>query len=130
VEGLPSSSDFRRVWGSSLDDVYAAGGSVLMRFDGDSWSEVSIPGVTPGSWIWQCVDGTGFANVFVGAMRWENFGRDRVGKVFHFDGASWLEVLPEQSKCGVDDIWARAAAVSIRSRVLESNRPPRANPTS
>jgi hypothetical protein len=70
-----------KVWGSGPSDVWAVGtGGIIEHFDGAAWSAVAP--VTGDRLI--AVWGTGADDVYA-------VGGDGVGRVLHYDGASWAE---------------------------------------
>ncbi len=81
------------VWGSAPDDVWSAGFSSLIHFDGTRWSQEAV-GVV------------GFADSISG------FGPDDVwatgfGSLFHYDGAAWTAVDAGLADgTSVTDLWA------------------------
>ncbi len=96
---------FLNVWGSSEDNLYAAGGTpdngVLMRWDGTAWTEVLLDTEVP---LLTWAFGFGANDITV-------VGNE--GTIVHFDGAVWTlqETPTEQDLWGVwgaapDDLWA------------------------
>jgi hypothetical protein len=84
--------DFGRlnnIWGSGANDVYAAGWLHLLRYDGDTWSEVSLPqSVVFLTEVW----GTGRNDVWV-FYGGSGYGASSLAKgMFHFDGVDWESV--------------------------------------
>lgn len=88
---------WRRLWGTSSKDIWAAGSS-LMHYDGESWSEASRIGADA---IW----GSSPTDIWVGSSN----------EIYHYDGTSWS--LSPSSRglkqyiigiwgSGPDDVWA------------------------
>jgi photosystem II stability/assembly factor-like uncharacterized protein len=78
------------VWGSADNDVWVVGDTgTVLHYDGTSWSPV--PDLPPHDDIlmYTAVHGSDASNVYVTGV-----GRDRVGRVAKFDGATWSNVGP------------------------------------
>jgi len=89
-----------RIWGSGLDNVYAVGSDLLVRYDGSSWSPVET-GLRFKNFraIW----GSGPSDIFIVSQGVGTMGRVW-GRIYHYDGASWSEVgIPCVS--GLTAVW-------------------------
>jgi hypothetical protein len=91
---------FKSVWGSGPDDVYAAGLSTVLHWNGTSWSD-AVPAVAKslsasGFTVW----GTGPSDVYLGASA-------RGGlTLFHWDGSAWTSNQTPESATLAMDVWA------------------------
>lgn len=90
--------ELRRVWGSSADDIWAAGrmrsmvdGCKVLHFDGSSWSEIEAPAYNYSA-IWGTAAGS---DVY--------FLLGAIGTVQHYDGDLWDEV--DLTDVEIGDIW-------------------------
>jgi hypothetical protein len=68
------------VWGSSPTDVYTGGQTALWHYDGSSWTQVSLPGISAKQRIFS-IWGRGSSDVYVVAEK---------GRVFHKTAAGWV----------------------------------------
>jgi hypothetical protein len=79
-------SGFWGVWGSSVNDIYAVGGSVtqkgvVLHFDGEYWRRIALPDTHCDRYgdVW----GTSENNVFI---------LGGLGRVYHYNGSIWKEM--------------------------------------
>ena len=96
----PTDGWLRDVWASGPSDLWVVGGSisagegppaVILHFDGERWSWVDPPVVTPIKALW------GIARDDVWAVGDE-------GAILHFTGDRW-EVIPSGTRAGLETIW-------------------------
>jgi cysteine-rich repeat protein len=69
-----------QIWGSGPDNVWV-GGNMVAHFDGTSWVQVTVPGITDGINRVDAIWGSGPSDVYVAA-----------GTVQHWDGTAWSAV--------------------------------------
>ena len=69
-------SELRGIWGTAHDNVYACGSSHLLRYDGSSWSIISLGTYNDFESIWGC----SASDVWVLAQN---------RYMLHFDGSKW-----------------------------------------
>ena len=97
--------EIQDVWGSSANNVYAAGFGTLQHWDGSAWS--TVPGIAGGS-----VSGSGPNDVWVGQSN----------GMWHWDGTSWsrspqLEgtFIQSVSAAGPGDAWAAVLSAGTQT---------------
>jgi hypothetical protein len=105
MAGTFGGGEIQDVWGSSANNVYAAGFATLQHWDGSAWS--TVPGITGSS-----VSGSGPNDVWVGTSN----------GMWHFDGTSWsrsaqLEgtFIQSVSAAGPGDAWAAVLSAGTQT---------------
>jgi len=105
MAGTFGGGEIQDVWGSSANDVYAAGFGTLQHWDGSAWS--TVPGIAGGS-----VSGSGPNDVWVGQSN----------GMWHWDGTSWsrspqLEgtFIQSVSAAGPGDAWAAVLSAGTQT---------------
>jgi hypothetical protein len=91
------------VWGSSGTDVFAVGQDAatneiggILHYDGNSWSEMTIPGSGALHSVW----GSSGSDVFaVGPS----------GRILHYDGTSWSEMTSPTSE-SLEGVWGSSSS--------------------
>jgi hypothetical protein len=92
------------LWGSGADDMYAAGLTRLLHYNGDTWSEVSLP---QSVWRLNEVWGTERNDV------WVFYGSSGYGTLspigmFHFDGTEW-QIVDGPTNMALFAAWGASA---------------------
>jgi hypothetical protein len=129
VAGFDRSADLNGIWGASADDIWIvgelAGSALVHHYDGESWSEIPVPGVHEGlDEVWGA-EGAVYVTGHGGVMRragdaWERwpeveavalwgFGPDDVfaagtRRVWRFDGDAWQEETAASHLAETDDL--------------------------
>ncbi|MBN2493089.1 MAG: hypothetical protein JXR96_00755 [Deltaproteobacteria bacterium] len=91
------SAAFMGIWALGADDAWAVGGPVVLRWNGSTWTETSLPGSgSYGRAVWAA----SADDVWVVGTH-----------IYHFDGSAWDEPvacpgLEGISGRGPDDVWA------------------------
>ena len=103
------------IWGLSECDVFSTGqvGS-LQHFDGSRWSEFPAPGEprpSPEAWAFSDMWGTSTSDLYVlgNVLDYGAEGLIVHGRIAHYDGVDWTEVL-EVKGSRLDSIWAASSA--------------------
>lgn len=112
-----SSSVGQSIWGSSSSDVFA-GDTDIKRYDGSTWSTMTIPSMTSPSirGIW----GQSSSDVYAVGVLYDS----NIGLILHYDGNawSWFNTGIENDKYDLYDIWGTGPddlfAVGGSSKIL------------
>jgi hypothetical protein len=118
ISPLPSGNDYHAVWGTSPSNVYFAGQyGILLRFDGTSFSQMSLPSGVTVDQIWS-LWGSSASDIYAVGESYETGG-----KIFRCDGSSWSDVTPGTLGFGLRGVWgAGASAVfAVGNRYWNSN---------
>lgn len=114
VTGVPTcpscTPNYRRIWGSSSDDVYVvdSANGQLLHHDGTSWQQVILP--FEHTLVLYDVFGTGWNDVYVLA-KWldPGWGGGGDAALYHFDGSAWsyeiFSECPAQDACLLPGGW-------------------------
>ena len=80
--GLAGTSyDLYSVWGTASNDIFAAGGAIILHYNGSTWSKIDISSLQPG-WV------TGLW----GSSSQDVYASTTSGKILHYDGVSWSHI--------------------------------------
>lgn len=98
LNGPVSGQILSDVWGTAADNVFALGSSLILHFDGTTWSQMTVNPTSFGTPpLFNAIWGNSETDVFaVGSYdAWPNGYK---GCVYHYDGVAWSEItigLPE-----------------------------------
>ncbi len=101
MEGSPA---FSAIWGASNRDVFAATvwESRIFHCDGVSWTEMETPQSTARYHFLEAIWGSSGTDVY--AVGYES-DPTSVGRVLHYDGSSWEEVLITEEYARFNAVW-------------------------
>jgi len=92
------------IWGSSKDNIFAAGGDVgnfITRYDGNEWSIIYEPQMSPRD-LW----GNSASDMFVvGNVSTGIPGTPQYGIVLHYDGNEWSNIYREKDT-SLNGVWS------------------------
>jgi hypothetical protein len=95
--GDPATTPYQAIWGSSADDVWAAGSHVV-HWDGHMWSWTPSPPGTVGAVGWSGVWGAGPNDVWAAGMYCDHYFEGNIVNgtcvrgdhgIFHWNGNAW-----------------------------------------
>jgi len=110
---FPVGQGAQSVWASSSMDVWAAGASVIERFDGSSWSALSTSPVTI-SGTSRHIHGRASNDVWIVSS-----GKSADGGVYHWNGTTWSDVTPQpKADYGYAAVWESPAGDVFVGSVL------------
>ncbi len=99
------SSYLYRVWGTSWDDLYAAGEGLIWHFNGQTWRRVFSMVSDDGEELvrFRGIWGTGPNNIY--AVGYIDEYPDNVHVIVHYDGSEWSIVYQTSGEGELVDIW-------------------------
>jgi hypothetical protein len=97
----PVTTALQDVWGTSASNIYAVGvGGTVLRYDGTSWSRVTVPvSTTPTLWS---VFGTSANDIYVGG---NNAGAGTNATILRFDGTTWRAETSPSAGANVNAVY-------------------------
>ncbi|MCP4346651.1 MAG: choice-of-anchor D domain-containing protein [Desulfobacterales bacterium] len=93
---LPHDNNLRGIWGSSESDIFAAGDSVIMHYNGSSWTTMKFDSLNIYSGVW----GSSVSDIFVVGGEIYSYpftigGSESKSVIMHYDGSSWESMNPD-----------------------------------